>query len=124
MKTFVQDDPRLRTRVIRYLKDEEGEERTLDEIAKGTGLSVDDVKRGIDHNHFIDSLKPNLYYGVIQKIEVEGKVTYRFNRAQYLQNRSRWINASGKKRGGGGNNNLPQIPKPGLGWLKRKGKGD
>lgn len=119
----MQDDPRLRTRVIRFLKDADGEPHSIESIALGTGLEPTQVKRGIDHNHFIDSLRPNLYYGVIQRIEVEGNVTYRFNKAQYVQNRTRWIDGRGKKRDKGGNDFMSNLPKPRqmIDWLRRHG---
>ncbi len=120
----MQDDPRLRTRVVRFLKDQEGVECTLEKIAEGTGLTAQEVRQGVDHNHFVDSLRPNLYYGVIQRVEREGRVTYRFNRAQYLENRTRWINAGGKRRTGRGGDILSNLPKPGLGWLRRKKGGE
>jgi hypothetical protein len=118
------DEARLRTRVARYLKDQDGAERTLEEIAQGTGLSPEDVKAGIEHNHFVDSLHPNLYYGVIQQHEKEDRVTYRFNKAQYIENRSRWIDARGRRRQrggpGGGGDLLSNLPKPGF-LRRRKG---
>ena len=117
------DEARLRTRVARYLKDQDGEERTVEEIAEGTGLTLDDVQAGIEHNHFVDSLRPNLYYGVIQQQQKEDRTTYRFNKAQYIENRSRWIDARGKRRqqrGGGGSDILSNLPKPGF-LRRRKG---
>lgn len=117
------DEARLRTRVVRYLKDQEGEERTIDQIAEGTGLTPEEVEAGIEHNHFVDSLHPNLYYGAIQRMNKGAQVAYRFNRAQYLENRSRWINAQGKRRkgGSGGSDILSNIPKPGMpGWMRRR----
>ena len=114
------DEARLRTRVVRYLRDQNGEERTVEEIATGTDLTAEEVKRGIDHNHFVDSLQPNLYYGVIAKVQKGDVCLYRYNRAQYLQNRTRWIDASGRRRGGRGEL-LPPLPRPKdmFGWFRR-----
>lgn len=120
------DEARLRTRVIRYLKERDGEECTVAEIAKGTGLGIDEVEAGIAHNHFVDSLRPNLYYGVIQKVETDDRVAYRFNRVQYQQNRSRWIDAGRRRKGGrGGGRQEMTLPRPGrmFGWLRRRGRG-
>lgn len=119
-------DGQLRTRVVRFLRDAEGEEHTVEEIADGTGLSVDEVNRGLSHNLFVDNLKPNLYYGVVQKRESRGETLYRFDRAQYLQNRSRWIDARGRERrkGRGGDDllsDLPSMPNP-FRWFRRKGE--
>ncbi len=118
-------DAQLRTRVIRYLRDEDGEERSVPEIADGTGLSKSEVQRGIDHNLFVDSLKPNLYYGVIAKREGAIEPIYRFNAAQYMENRSRWTDAHGKERKRGGSDILGdlkdiRLPNP-LKWIGRKG---
>lgn len=118
-------DAQLRTRVIRYLRDEDGEERRLEEIAQGTGLEATEVQRGIDHNLFVDSLKPNLYYGVIAKRDAAEGAVYRFNAAQYMQNRSRWIDAQGKERKRGGSDLLGdmkdlRLPNP-LKWIGKKG---
>lgn len=119
------DEARLRTRVIRYLKEQDGEYRTVDDIAGGTGLSPQEVRAGIDHNHFVDNLRPNLYYGVIQKRQNDDRASYRFNKVQYVQNRSRWIDAGkrGRKGGRDGGQQLT-LPKPGrmFGWLRRRGK--
>lgn len=118
------DESRLRTRVARYLKDQDGRECTLEEIAQGTGLSETEVRAGIEHNEFVDSLRPNLYYGVIQRLQKENGTTYRFNKAQYIENRSRWIDAKGKRRqsggSGGGGDLLGNLPKPGF-LRRRKG---
>lgn len=117
------DEPRLRTRVVRYLKERDGAECTVEEVAAGTGLREEQVLAGIDHNHFVDNLRPNLYYGVIQKIEKGSIVTYRFNKVQYQRNRSRWIDAGGKRRGrNGGGGGGPELTMPRFGWLRRKGK--
>lgn len=120
------DDARLRTQVVRYLRERDGAECSIDEIVGSTGLRPDEVRAGIDHNHFVDSLKPNLYYGVIQKVEKGGRVTYRFNKVQYHQNRSRWIDAGGRGgRGGGGQEGitLPRPPRV-FNWLRRGKGGD
>ncbi|MBW3582271.1 MAG: hypothetical protein KY455_04135 [Euryarchaeota archaeon] len=114
-------DTQLRTRVVRYLKDQDGEECTIEEISEGTGLTEEEIRRGIDHNLFVDSLRPNLYYGVIQRIDVGDRSRFRFNRAQYVQNRSRWIDSRGRERRDGGGGGLT-IPRPRLPrWFKRKG---
>lgn len=116
------DEARLRTRVTRYLKDQDGEECTVEQIAAGTGLSPEEVQSGIEHNEFVDSLRPNLYYGVIHRQQKEDQVTYRFNKAQYIENRSRWIDAQGKRRkgGSGGSDLLSNLPRPGF-FRRRKG---
>jgi len=118
------DEARLRTRVVRYLKERDGVECTIEEIATDTGLTVREVRAAIDHNHFVDNLRPNLYYGVIHKTDKGGHVTYRFNRVQYQRNRSRWIDAGGRRRRGGGAMESIRLPRPPrmFGWL-RKGKG-
>lgn len=82
-------DARLRTRVIRFLRDEVGP-ATLPEIAKATGLSADEVRRGIEHNLYVDSLRKGLYHGVIQKVEDPEGARFQFNRGQYRANRRAW----------------------------------
>ncbi len=121
------DEARLRTRVARFLKDQDGREFSVEEIAQGTGLSPQEVKAGIEHNEFVDSLRPNLYYGVIHRMAKEDQVAYRFNRAQYIENRSRWIDAQGTRRkgrggsgGSGGSDLLSNLPRPGF-FRRRKG---